>query len=102
MRVSIVFAVNITASVLVWWHHCLRNNDGYNQTVNAENTRHDNRDNVFDNTGGMINAHVTDAKSGTPSSPGAAPTGQNHTEGCAHVATAKKLNTYVEIYEKQH
>jgi len=85
MRVTIVTAVNISG-ILIGWHHRLRDNDGHNETVNTKDTRHDNGHNIFDNSGGVINAHVADAESGTPGAPSAAPTGQNHANGGAHVA----------------
>jgi hypothetical protein len=39
----------------------LRNNHTDNQAVNTQDTRHDNGDNILDNTSGVINPHVADA-----------------------------------------
>lgn len=58
----------------IGWSNGLGDDDGHNQTVNAQNTSHDNGDNVFDDSGGMVNAHVTDTQPGSPGSPGTPPT----------------------------
>ena len=65
----------------------LGNNDTNNQSVDAQNTRHDNGDNVTNDTSGVIDTHVTNAQTGTPRPPGRTPRGQNHTNGGAHVTT---------------
>lgn len=51
----------------------LRNNDTDNETIDTQDTRHDNGYNVTNDTGGVIHTHVTDAQTGTPSAPGRAP-----------------------------
>ena len=65
----------------------LGDNDTDNQTVDTQNTSHDNGDNITNDTGGVVDTHVADTESGTPSAPGGSPRGENHAHGGAHVAT---------------
>ena len=91
MRVTIVHRIGV-GHVGCRHGDRLDDNDGNNQTINTQNTRHDNGHNVFDDTSGMINAHVAYAQTGPPSSPGRAPATQDHAAGGAHVAAVIIIN----------
>ena len=69
----------------------LGNNYTNNQSVNTQNTRHDNGYNVTNDTSGVIHTHVTNAQSSTPSAPGRTPGRQNHANGGTHVTTVVVL-----------
>lgn len=64
------------------------NDDGYDQSVNTEDTRHDNRHNVLDDTFGMVDTHLANAQASSPGSPGGTPTGENHTTAGAKISAA--------------
>ena len=86
MCISIKCRVRIRVIILIRWHHCLGDNDGHNESVDTQDTRHDNGDNIFDNSGRMVNPHVTDAESSLPGSPGGSPGTENHAQGCSQIA----------------
>ena len=64
----------------------LRDNNTDNETINTQNTRHDDGYNVTNDTSGVIYTHVTNAQTGTPGAPGRTPWRQNHANGGTHVS----------------
>ena len=90
MRVSIVQGILI-AHILSRRGNTLRNNDTHNEAINTQNTCHDNGDNVFDNTRGMINTHMTNTETSTPCPPRRTPTTEDHTKRSAQVAAVVVL-----------
>jgi len=89
MRVSIVRRISI-ASILSRRRYRLRNDDRHNQSVNTQDTRHDNGNNSFNDTGWVIDTHLAYTETGPPGTPGRAPTAENHAGGGAHVAAVEK------------
>ena len=52
------------------FHDRLCNNDGHNQPINSQYTRHDHRDDVLHDTFRVVDTHAADSQPGTPRSPG--------------------------------
>jgi hypothetical protein len=88
MCISIIRRVGII-KVSSRRRNTLRDNDGYNESIDSQHARHDNGNNVFNDTRGMVDSHVTYTQTGPPSTPGGTPTGENHAGTGAHVAAAK-------------
>ena len=91
MRVSIVRRISI-GLILIGLDDCLCNNDGNNESVNSQDTCHDNGNNVFNDSSGMVDTHLANTEASLPGSPGASPTGQNHANGSSKKSTVFRRN----------
>jgi len=64
----------------------LRNDDRHDQSVDTQHAGHDNRDDVFNNALGIVDAHLADAETRFPRSPRRSPVGENHARSGTEVA----------------
>lgn len=65
----------------------LCNNNRHNESVNTQDTRHDNGHNIFDDSSRVIHSHIAQSETGPPGAPGTSPTRTDHANGGARVAT---------------
>ena len=65
-------------AVSIWGSDGLCEDDGYDESVNTQDTRHDNGDDVLDDSGGVVNTHFADSASSLPGSPCRTEVGKDH------------------------
>jgi hypothetical protein len=85
-HVRVAIETRIHVAVVAGRGDGLGDNDRHDESVNAQHTGHDDRDNVLDDTGWMVDAHVAHAETGTPGPPRRSPAAQNHARGSTNVA----------------
>eukprot|EP00538_Stauroneis_constricta_P009302 CAMPEP_0119548072 /NCGR_PEP_ID=MMETSP1352-20130426/2081_1 /TAXON_ID=265584 /ORGANISM="Stauroneis constricta, Strain CCMP1120" /LENGTH=186 /DNA_ID=CAMNT_0007593241 /DNA_START=145 /DNA_END=705 /DNA_ORIENTATION=+ len=85
MRQSSVGGVHVLAAV-GWLCYRLRDDDADDQSIDADHTRHDDRDDVLHDGAGVSDASVHDANARLPRSYGTSPVAQAHCGGDSHVS----------------
>ena len=85
MSVPVVGAVGV-GPVGTGHTHGLGDDDAHDQPVNSQHTCHDNGDDVLDDAGGVVDAHVAHTEPGPPRAPSAPPRRQDHAGASAQIA----------------
>jgi hypothetical protein len=65
----------------------LCNNNTDNESIDTQDTRHDNGNDILDDSCGVIHSHIAQSETGPPGSPGTSPTRTDHANGSTRVST---------------
>ena len=67
----------------------LRNDNRNNQSIDTQNSGHNNRNDILNNSFRVVNTHVADTQSSSPGSPSRTPAGKDHTSTGTQITAAK-------------